>query len=130
MTMVLTGLDIEAKAKADRGHLLWDLLGGKERFAAVDVQLVRTDRADAPTNEQATAQLRVTVKDPDPGLAGRTFSTAVTWSWPSPATPASSPSPRRGTVARSASTGRRSCRLPPSGRSCICRTGTRSPFRP
>ncbi len=77
MTMVLTGLDIEAKANATEA-MLWDLLGGKERFAAVDVQLVRTDRPDAPTNEQATAQLRVTVKDPDPGLAGRTFSSAVT----------------------------------------------------
>jgi hypothetical protein len=77
MTMVLTGLDIEAKATATEA-MLWELLGGKERFAAVDVQLVRTDRPDAPSNEQATAQLRVTVKDPDPKLAGRTFSGAVT----------------------------------------------------
>ena len=66
MTMVLTGLDIEEKA-ARAETMLFDLLGGKERFAEVDVRLIRTDRPDAPTNEQATAQLRITVADPDPG---------------------------------------------------------------
>jgi hypothetical protein len=77
MTMVLTGLDVEAKA-ARAETLLWELLGGRDRFADVDVRLIRTDQQDAPTNEQATAQLRVTVKDPDPGRVGRRFSNAVT----------------------------------------------------
>ena len=76
MTMVLTGLDIEEKA-ARAEAMLFDLLGGKERFAEVDVRLIRTDRPDAPTNEQATAQLRITVADPDPAKVGRSFSNAT-----------------------------------------------------
>ena len=76
MTMVLTGLDIEEKA-ARAEAMLFDLLGGRERFAEVDVRLIRTDRPDAPTNEQATAQLRITVFDPDPAKVGRSFSNAT-----------------------------------------------------
>ncbi len=76
MTLVLTGLDIEAKA-AYAEELLFAGLGGKERFAEVDVRLLRFDRPDAPTNEQATAHLRVTVKDPDPRKVGRAFSNAT-----------------------------------------------------
>jgi hypothetical protein len=76
MTMVLTGLDIEEKA-ARAETMLFGLLGGKDRFAAVDVALIRSDRPDAPTNEQATAQLRITVMDPDPGKVGRSFSGAM-----------------------------------------------------
>ena len=76
MTMVLTGLDIEEKA-ARAETMLFDLLGGRERFAEVDVRLIRTDRPDAPTNEQATAQLRITVADPDPAKVGRSFSNAT-----------------------------------------------------
>ncbi len=77
MTMVLTGLDIEAKAERAE-TMLWEVVGGRDRFAETDVRLVRTDRPDAPTNEQATALLRVTVKDQDRARAGRTFSNAVT----------------------------------------------------
>jgi len=76
MTMVLTGLDIEEKA-ARAEAMLFDLLGGKDRFAEVDVRLIRSDRPDAPTNEQATAQLRITVFDPDPAKVGRSFSSAT-----------------------------------------------------
>jgi hypothetical protein len=76
MTMVLTGLDIEEKA-ARAQAMLFGLLGGKDRFGEVDVRLIRTDRPDAPTNEQATAQLRITVMDPDPAKVGRSFSGAA-----------------------------------------------------
>jgi len=76
MTMVLTGLDIEAKA-AHAESLLFDILGGRERFAETDVRLLRTDRPDADSNEAATAQLRITVKDPDPRRVGRAFSNAT-----------------------------------------------------
>ncbi len=76
MTLVLTGLDIEAKA-AYAEELLFDVLGGRDRFAEVDVRLLRFDRPDAPSNEQATAHLRVTVKDPDPRKVGRAFSNAT-----------------------------------------------------
>ncbi|MGE3253545.1 acyclic terpene utilization AtuA family protein, partial [Pseudonocardia sp.] len=76
MTLVLTGLDVEAKA-ARAEALLFEVLGGRERFAEVDVRLLRFDRPDAPTNEQATAHLRITVKDPDPRTVGRAFSNAT-----------------------------------------------------
>jgi hypothetical protein len=76
MTMMLTGLDIEAKA-ARAEAMLWEVVGGREQFAAVDVRLLRTDQPDASTNEQATAQLRITVKDPDPTKVGRRFSNAI-----------------------------------------------------
>jgi hypothetical protein len=73
MTFILTGLDIEEKAAWIRRALLED--PGAE-FETVDVRLVRADRADAATVEGASAFLRVTVKDPDPGKVGRTFSNA------------------------------------------------------
>ena len=76
MTLVLTGLDIEDKA-AWAEQELFDILGGREQFADVDVRLLRFDRPDAPTNEQATAHLRITVKDPDPRKVGRRFSNAT-----------------------------------------------------
>jgi hypothetical protein len=76
MTMVLTGLDIEEKA-ARAETMLFGLLGGKDQFGAADVRLIRSDRPDAPTNEQATAQLRITVMDPDPAKVGRSFSGAM-----------------------------------------------------
>jgi len=77
MTMVLTGLDIEAKA-ARTEAMLFDLLGGRERFATVDVALVRHQQPGADDNELATADLRITVQDPDPAAVGRRFSSAVT----------------------------------------------------
>ena len=76
MTLVLTGLDIEAKA-AWAQEELFAVLGGRDQFAEVDVRLLRFDTPDAPTNEQATAHLRITVKDPDPRKVGRRFSNAT-----------------------------------------------------
>jgi hypothetical protein len=73
MTMVITGLDIEAKAE-QATTLLFGLLGGAESFEEADVRLLRFDRPDAPTNEQATAHLRITVKDQDERKVGRAFS--------------------------------------------------------
>jgi hypothetical protein len=77
MTLVLTGLDVEEKA-AWAEQLLFEQLGGRSAFAEVDVRLLRFDVADAPTNEQATAHLRITVKDGDPTKVGRRFSDALT----------------------------------------------------
>jgi Acyclic terpene utilisation family protein AtuA len=77
MTFLLTGLDIEAKADLVQ-RTLWSSLGGTDRFDDHDVRLIRTDRPDAETNEQATAQLRVTVKSSDPDVVGRRFSNMAT----------------------------------------------------
>lgn len=76
MSMVITGLDVEAKA--DRAEsMLFELLGGREQFGAVDVQLLRHAQPFPATNAEATCQLRVTVKDPDQVKVGRRFSNAV-----------------------------------------------------
>lgn len=76
MTFVLTGLDIEDNA-ARTESMLFDLLGGKSQFADTDVRLLRFDTPDAPSNEQATAHLQITVKDEDPKKVGRVFSDAA-----------------------------------------------------
>ncbi|MBC3189929.1 DUF1446 domain-containing protein [Pseudonocardia sp. C8] len=73
MTLVLTGTRIEEKAAWAEQQLV-ELLGGRDRFAGFDVQLLRFDHPDAPTNAEATAHLRVTVKDPDRSKVGRAFS--------------------------------------------------------
>ncbi len=77
MTFVLTGLDIDAKA-ALAERTLWSLVpGGREAFAEVDVLLRRTDRDDPATNDEALAELRVTVMDADRDKVGRAFSNKV-----------------------------------------------------
>ena len=76
MTFVLTGLDVEEKAALVRRALFAEL-GGEERFASVDVRLARTDKPDAPSNEEATALLRITVKDQDAAKVGRAFTNAA-----------------------------------------------------
>jgi hypothetical protein len=74
MEFVLTGLDVEAKAELALAGLR-DALPREP--AVLKADLVRLDRDDAPTNEQAAALLRVTVKDPDPTVVGRPFSSAA-----------------------------------------------------
>ncbi|MDT7634539.1 MAG: hypothetical protein QOI50_6469 [Pseudonocardiales bacterium] len=76
MTLVLTGLDIAERA-AYAEQLLFEVLGGKDRFAETDVRLLRFDHPDAGSNPEATAHLRITVKDPDPRKVGRVFSNAT-----------------------------------------------------
>ena len=76
-TMVLTGLDIEEKARHATA-LLTEVLGGTGQFDEFDVRLLRFDHPDAPVNEQATAHLRITVKDQDERKVGRAFSNAAT----------------------------------------------------
>jgi hypothetical protein len=68
MTIILTGLDVEKKAQIVT-EALFDSLGGEQQFAVVDVQLVRSEKEDPQTNEEAFAQLRISVMDPDPAKA-------------------------------------------------------------
>ncbi|NMO03607.1 DUF1446 domain-containing protein [Gordonia sp. TBRC 11910] len=77
MTLVLTGLDIEEKARWAT-ESLFALLGGRERFDEVDVQLLRYDSPEPTHMAQATAHLRVTVKSSDRTRVDRAFSGAVT----------------------------------------------------
>ena len=76
MRLVLTGLDVEAKA-AMAEAALFERLGGRDRFQAAEARLVGRPAPDPPTAEASLAELRVTVKDPDPAKVGRAFSNAV-----------------------------------------------------
>ncbi len=76
MTVILTGLEIEKKAEIVT-ETLFESLGGRDRFQTVDVQLVRSDKPDPPTNDEAFAFLRITVMDPDAKKAGKLFSAKV-----------------------------------------------------
>ena len=58
--ILLTGLDIEEKAKLVT-DLIFDNVGGKEQFDKVDIQLLRTDKEDPNSNEEAQASLRISV---------------------------------------------------------------------
>ena len=73
MEIILTGLDIEEKAKVFT-NTLFNSVGGKEQFDEVSIQLHRTDKDDANTNEEAMASLVISVKSKDPDLVGRLFS--------------------------------------------------------
>lgn len=76
MTLMLTGLAIEAKA-AYVEQQLFDALGGRDHFDEVTTELIRSDREDAPSNALAMAQLRITVKDRNREKVGRRFSSGV-----------------------------------------------------
>ncbi|MGW1953867.1 acyclic terpene utilization AtuA family protein [Streptomyces sp. NPDC001920] len=75
VTFVLTGLDIEAKAALVRRQMT-DALA-KSPPAEVRWDLVRTDRPDAPSEETASALLRLVVRDTDQEAVGRTLSGAA-----------------------------------------------------
>ncbi|WP_430727272.1 acyclic terpene utilization AtuA family protein [Streptomyces beigongshangae] len=74
---VLTGLDIEAKAAFVRAQLEAAFTAGTSRPAEVRWDLVRTDRPDAPTEETASALLRLVVRDPDQDAVGRALGAAA-----------------------------------------------------
>ncbi|MFQ5696924.1 MAG: acyclic terpene utilization AtuA family protein [Myxococcota bacterium] len=73
ITFVLTGLAIEEKARLAE-ETLWEALGGREQFAETRVSLRRSAHPDPESNEDASAFLTVSVKDPDPQKVGRAFS--------------------------------------------------------
>ena len=74
-TFVLTGLDIDEKAALVERTLRGAL--DASSFDAFEIQLAHTEKADARTNQEASALLKVTVKSQDPKKVGRAFSGAV-----------------------------------------------------
>ncbi|WP_019357446.1 acyclic terpene utilization AtuA family protein [Streptomyces sp. AA1529] len=75
VTFVLTGLDVPAKADLVREQLEAALSRpGVRRPAQVDWSLARTDRADAAAEEEASALLRLVVRDPEESAVGRAVS--------------------------------------------------------
>ncbi|MFT5562973.1 MAG: hypothetical protein ACI9Z9_002858, partial [Litorivivens sp.] len=76
MEMLLTGLDIEEKAEIFI-DTLFQSVGGQAQFDDVTIQLIRNDKEDPKTNEEAYARLRIDVKSKDTALVGRVFSAKV-----------------------------------------------------
>lgn len=64
VTLLLAGLDIEKKAKIVE-ETLFASLGGKDTLQDMQIQLIRSDKKDPPSNEEAYAYLRISVMDPD-----------------------------------------------------------------
>mgnify|MGYP001044069526 CR=1 FL=1 len=75
--VLLTGLDIEKKAELYVDQIFHNL-GGMEQYSDVDIQLIRSDKEDPATNEEAYAALRITVTSDDPSKLGRLFQAKVT----------------------------------------------------
>ncbi len=77
MNVCLTGLDVEAKAKLVE-EAFWAACPYRPQdFASVKTRLVRTDKADPASNEEATAFFKITLKDPDEKKVGRAVSNAM-----------------------------------------------------
>jgi len=91
MTLVLTGLDVEAKAdlalQTIAGVGLYDVSAAPNAEALallsslpvseLHVELLRYDRPDPVAPEDAQALLRLTVRDADPKNVGKPFTTAI-----------------------------------------------------
>jgi hypothetical protein len=78
IAVALTGLDIEAKAALVE-EAFWSACPHQpEEFATVATTLVRTDKEDPATNEEAVALWRLTLKDPDERKVGRTLTGKIT----------------------------------------------------
>lgn len=78
VAIMMTGLDIEAKAKLLDDAFWVACPYAPEDFASVRRQIIRTDHVDPTSNETAAATWKLTVKDPDERKVGRAFSNALT----------------------------------------------------
>ena len=76
MEIILTGLDIEDKAKVFT-DALFNSVGGRKQFDEVSIQLHRTDKENPNSNEEAMASLLISVKSKDQNLVGRLFSAKI-----------------------------------------------------
>jgi hypothetical protein len=77
LRMGLTGLDIEAKARLIEQTFWAACPYQPSDFAQVTTRLIRTDRPDPESNEQAVAIWYLGVKDRDEKKVGRAFSNAM-----------------------------------------------------
>lgn len=75
--VLLTGLDIERKAEIYVDQIFHNL-GGQEQFDEVEIQLIRSDKENPNSNEEAHAALRIAVTSSDPKKVGRLFSAKIT----------------------------------------------------
>ncbi|MGI9604440.1 MAG: acyclic terpene utilization AtuA family protein [Acidimicrobiales bacterium] len=65
VNLALTGIDIEAKAELIEAAFWTAAPIGPDAFESVTTRLVRTDKPDPASNEEAVAGWRLTVKDSD-----------------------------------------------------------------
>lgn len=77
LQVALTGLDIEAKAKLVEDAFWVACPFEPVDFDSVTTKLVRTDKPDPATNEEAVATWRLTLKDHDERKVGRAVADAV-----------------------------------------------------
>jgi hypothetical protein len=77
MSVCLTGLDVDAKAKLVEEAFWAACPYAPEDFEQITTRVMRTDKPDPETNEQAVAILKISAKDPDENKVGRAFSNAV-----------------------------------------------------
>jgi len=75
--LLLTGLDIDAKAKIFTDELFASV-GGREKFDSVTEALLRTDKENPKSNDEATATLRIIVNSRDANRVGRIFAAKLT----------------------------------------------------
>ena len=77
LVVALTGLDVEAKGEAALAAFWHASPNDASDFASCTTTIVRREHVDPTSNEAATAELRISVKDPDERLVGRAFSSAM-----------------------------------------------------
>jgi hypothetical protein len=75
--VALTGLDIEAKARLVEDAFWVACPFDREDFESVTTRLIRTDKPDPSTNEEAVAIWKLSIKDHDEHKVGRALADAV-----------------------------------------------------
>ncbi len=77
MRVALAGLDVEAKARVVEAAFWRACPYGPNDYQQVTTRVLRTEKTDPASNEEAIAVWHVCVKDPDEKKVGRAFSNAV-----------------------------------------------------
>ncbi len=78
LAVALTGLDVEAKAALAEEAFWIAMPDGPDDFESVESRIVRTDKVDPASNEEAVAQWCLTLKDADERKVGRGVFNAMT----------------------------------------------------
>jgi hypothetical protein len=77
LNVALTGLDIEAKARLVEEAFWLACPYGPEDYDSVTIKVIRTDKPDPATNEEAVALWHITLKDHDERKVGRSVANAA-----------------------------------------------------
>ena len=77
LSVALTGIDIEAKAELVEKAFWVACPFTRDDFESVTTKLIRTDKPDPSTNEEAVALWRMTLKDHDERKVGRALADAA-----------------------------------------------------